>query len=52
MENLPGTGDKQGCIRGVDGDLVDDIRGNPTNYYVNIHSSVFGPGAIRGQLGD
>ena len=52
MENLPSTGDKQGCIRGVDGDLVKDIRQNPTNYYVNIHSSVFGPGAIRGQLGD
>ena len=52
MEPLPSTGDKRGCLRGVDGDLVDDIRGNPTNYYVNIHSSVFGPGAVRGQLGD
>jgi len=52
MENLPGTGDKRGCIRGVDGDLVKDIRQNTTNYYVNVHSTVFPPGAVRGQLGD
>ncbi len=31
--------------------LADDIVANPENYYVNIHSSVFGPGAIRAQLG-
>jgi hypothetical protein len=52
MENLPGTEDKQGCIRGVDSALTRDIRENTTNYYLNIHSTVFPPGAIRGQLGD
>jgi CHRD domain len=52
MENMPGTGDAQGCIRGVDSDLTKDIRQNTTNYYLNIHSTVFPPGAIRGQLGD
>ena len=31
--------------------LADDILANPAGYYVNIHSSVFGPGAIRAQLG-
>jgi len=52
MENLPSTGQKSGCIRGVDPALSKDIRQNTTNYYFNIHSTVFGPGAIRGQLGD
>ena len=40
-----------GCTTGVDPALVKDIRKNPENYYVNVHSSVFQPGAIRGQLG-
>jgi len=52
MENFGSTGVKSGCIRGVDEALTKDIRENPTAYYVNIHSSVFQPGAIRGQLGD
>jgi hypothetical protein len=28
------------------------IRANPQNFYVNVHSSVCGPGVIRGQLND
>jgi hypothetical protein len=30
--------------------LLAAIRANPQNYYVNVHSSVCGPGVIRGQL--
>jgi hypothetical protein len=51
-QSFAGTGDSRGCIRGVDSELTKDINQNPTNYYVNVHSSDFQPGAIRGQLGD
>ena len=30
--------------------LLTAIRANPQNYYVNVHSTVCGPGVIRGQL--
>jgi CHRD domain-containing protein len=30
--------------------LLAAMRANPQNYYVNVHSSVCGPGVIRGQL--
>jgi len=39
----------KGCIR-ADAELVATIAGDPTNYYVNIHSTVFPAGAVRGQL--
>jgi CHRD domain len=39
-----------GCASGVDQDLILDILVNPGSYYVNVHTTDFPPGAIRGQL--
>ena len=40
----------QGCVRGVDSDLVDRIAANPDRFYVNVHTRAYPDGAIRGQL--
>jgi hypothetical protein len=42
----PGT--SAGCIDSVSG--LDNIFGNPSQYYVNVHTSDFPNGAARGQL--
>lgn len=44
------SGASSGCS-GVDPALAADLLANPANYYVNVHTSDFPDGAIRGQLG-
>ncbi|MGH3753795.1 MAG: CHRD domain-containing protein [Pseudonocardiaceae bacterium] len=39
-----------GCVRSSQ-DTIQAIIGNPSGYYINIHTTEFKPGAIRGQLG-
>lgn len=46
-----GTDAASGCVS-ADRALVKEIRKDPTAFYVNVHSTVFPPGAVRGQLGD
>ncbi len=43
------TGVSFGCVS-ASRDLIAAIRKNPSNYYVNIHTTDFTAGAIRGQL--
>ena len=44
------NGTSAGCAD-VTRALADAIRKSPQNYYVNVHTNLFTPGAIRGQLG-
>jgi CHRD domain len=44
----PGQVEK--CIRGLDKALVKEIKANPDQFYVNVHTGQFSNGALRGQL--
>jgi hypothetical protein len=38
------------CRRGLSTKFIRNIKRNPDNYYVNVHTSDFQDGAVRGQL--
>lgn len=48
-DNLDGTDSLAGCVASPD--WADAIVADPASFYVNVHSTVYGPGAIRAQLG-
>lgn len=45
-----GNGSSIGCVA-VDGDLLKEIMQHPENFYVNVHTTEYPGGAVRGQLG-
>ena len=48
----PGANGKaSGCVNNVSRALLRDILTNPRDYYVNVHTSDYPTGAVRGQLG-
>jgi hypothetical protein len=44
-------GAASGCVPNVDAALLQDLLAHPANYYVNVHTTDFPDGAVRGQLG-
>ena len=49
LQSPGATGTSSGCVS-ADADLLKQIVSNPGGYYVNVHTTEFPAGAIRGQL--
>ncbi|HEX6331901.1 MAG TPA: CHRD domain-containing protein [Actinomycetota bacterium] len=45
-----GIGLSKGCVKDQKRSLLRDIRRNPDQYYVNVHTTDYPGGAVRGQL--
>lgn len=43
-------GASSGCVNNVAVALINQLRLNPANFYVNVHTGLFPAGALRGQL--
>ena len=44
------SGNSDGCAQ-AQAAIIDEILGNPSNFYVNVHTTEHPAGAMRAQLG-
>ena len=44
------TGHSAGCVHSVRASLIKGMMNHPTSYYVNVHTTDYPGGAVRGQL--
>jgi D-alanyl-D-alanine carboxypeptidase len=46
------SGRAAGCARGLERSVLEDLVDEPSSFYVNVHTTDFPDGAVRGQLAD